>query len=94
MSTTHNLITKRHLSLEIDANGGDYDLCLHNDEADDWDAINGLSAQEALEVAAGIIYAVWTYDPDRANGLINKMRLHQFYDRIPETWNEIVRNRA
>ncbi|MHC4300920.1 MAG: hypothetical protein ACYS7Y_26905 [Planctomycetota bacterium] len=48
-----------------------------------------MSAGEALDMAAGIIYAVWCSYPDRANEIVESMS----FDHIPDVWNRIIRRR-
>lgn len=48
-----------------------------------------MTASEALNMAVGVIYAVWCSDPDEANALVASMAS----DHIPDVWNKIVRNR-
>jgi len=46
-----------------------------------------MSADEALNMAAGIIYAVWCQDPKKARTLVDQMTVAG----IPDTWNRIQR---
>lgn len=45
-----------------------------------------MSAKEALDMAAGIIYAVWCSYPDEANEVVEAMA----NDHIASVWNRIV----
>lgn len=81
----HVLIEKGDVTLSVVAGGG---FSFYVDIGDDCTFICNTSVSEALEIAAGIIYSVWTKNPDAANALVNKLQLHKIYDRIPEAWSE------
>ena len=87
MVSDHLLLRKVNRTLSITVGRG-FDFYIYDDAHDEGQAICNADAEEALTVAAGIIYTVWTKNPDAANALVNSMQLHQFYDRIPEAWRE------
>ena len=83
---------KGNKTLSIEA-GESFDFYIYDDARDEGQAVYSASAKEALEVAAGIINAVWERHPDEANALVNSMQLHQFFSCIPEVWDAIERKR-
>jgi len=93
MSTEHVLMEQDDNLLFIDNGGGVFDIGLFNEYDYIQYTITGLSAKQALEVAAGIIYVVWTSDPDEANRLVNALHMSRHFDQIDSVWNEIVRKR-
>ena len=88
----NSLLKKGNKTLSIEAEEG-FDFYLYDEARDRGQAIYNASAKEALEVAAGIIHAVWTLHPDAANRLVNAMQLGKHADRIPDVWDEITRQR-
>ncbi len=65
----------------------DLDLSGYLSDADGYVAgPQQMSAQEALKLAAGIIYAVWCSSPDEADKLVGNLSAD-----IPTEWNQIQR---
>lgn len=50
----------------------------------------GMEADETIEMAVGILYAVWCVHPGRVNAAIEKMS----NDKVSEVWNQIIAART
>ena len=83
----NTLLRQGNKTLSVTVGRG-FDFYIYDDASDEGQFICNANAEEALTVAAGIIHAVWTKNPDAANALVNSMQLHRVYDRIPEAWSE------
>ena len=68
-----------------------FDLGLIDYDHDDgyFDGPQQMSADEALNMAAGIIYAVCCMHPEKAEALVKSL-----VNQIPTTWNRICRERG
>lgn len=88
MSTEHTVLKRGNRDVSIVEGSSKFDLDLWG-YPEDTDTLGpqSMTAEETLNMAAGIIYAVWCSYPDRADDLVDAMA----GNRIPEVWNEIVR---
>ena len=90
MSTEHIILKRDDRDVSILEGSAKFDLDLYGypEDADTLGPQN-MTAEEALNMAAGIIHAVWCSYPDQAEALVGAM----VDNHIPNVWNEIVRKR-
>jgi hypothetical protein len=90
MSTCFTILKVPDGAVVITERSAKYDLDLYDAavvcRGDDFvEGPQGMTAYEALKMAAGIIYAVWCSYPDMANHLVESMT----GDCIPDHWNHL-----
>ena len=91
MSTHFTAYKEGHEEIVIVESSAKFDLDLYGYSSDEHDDVYGgqnMSAKKALDLAAGIIHAVWCSYPDEAEMLIQGMN-----EDIPSVWNQIVKER-
>jgi len=94
MSTTRTLKKQagRELSCTSKYDNYDIEIEIENPKAPlgfELTEVCNLTAKDALEVAVGILYSVWTYQPDEAGAVVNQLSA----SNIPDIWNEICNER-
>ena len=88
MSTEFTVLKRVNSEVVITESSSCFDLDLYAvPEGMSASGPQSMTAEEALNMAAGIIYAVWCSYPDKADELVDAMA----NNHIPEEWNEIVR---
>jgi hypothetical protein len=91
MSTEHIVLKRGNREVSIIESSAKFDLNLYGyPEGMGASGPQNMTAEEALNMAAGIIYAVWCSYPDRADALVDAMA----GDNIPGAWNKIVRKQS
>ena len=89
MSTEHIILKRGDREVSVTESSAKFDLNLYGyPEGTPRSGPQNITAEEALNMAAGIIYAVWCSYPDRADALVDAMA----GNNIPNVWNEIARN--
>ena len=89
MSTEHIILKRGDRDVSILEGSAKFDLNLYGyPEGTPRSGPQNMSAEEALNMAAGIIYAVWCSCPDQAEALVDVMA----NNNIPNVWNDIVRD--
>lgn len=89
MSTEHIILKRGDRDVTLTEGSAKFDLNLYGyPEAMGASGPQNMSAEEALNMAAGIIHAVWCSYPDQAEALVGAM----VDNHIPNVWNEISRN--
>lgn len=91
MSTEFIVLKRDNSEVVITESSSRFDLDLYTvPESTGALGPQNMTAEEALNMAAGIIYAVWCQYPDKAGDLVDAMA----GNCIPEVWNEIVRKQS
>ena len=88
MSTEHIVLKRGDRDVSIVECSSKFDLNLYGyPENIEATGPQNMSAKEALNMAAGIIYAVWCSYPDQADALVDTL----VDNDIPGAWNKIAR---
>ena len=89
MSTTHIVYLDKYYEVLITEGSAKFDLDIDSVMGPMDQGPQGMEADKTIEIAVGILYAVWCSYPDQVNEAIRKMS----NDKIPEVWNQIVATR-
>lgn len=96
MSTTYTIYADRRFDVDIVESSATYSLDIYDDGCEGpykgfYGTVYGpqyMSAEQALDMAAGIIYAVWCMYQEKAEDLVRALA-----EDIPAEWNQITRKR-
>lgn len=83
MSTDFTVFKKNGQEVSICERSALFDLDLYDESTDDIPGPQQMSAQEALDMATGIIYAIWCSYPSEAKAMVEKL-----CEDIPKAWSE------
>jgi hypothetical protein len=90
MSTEYIVLKRSDREVSIVEGTAKFDLNLYGyPEGMGASGPQNMTAEETLNMAAGIVYAVWCSYPGQADALVDAMADND----IPRVWDEIVRKR-
>lgn len=89
MSTTYTVYRDKEQEVDITEGSAKFDLDISTCE-EDFLGPQNMEADKTIEIAIGILYAVWCCWPDKVNEAIERMS----NDKVPEVWNKIAAART
>lgn len=75
MSTNHEIVQTGNRSIELDSR---LELCVYDERRDSYESEIQLDKEQVLKLGLGVLYVLWTVDPDLVEKWVDSAKLLEF----------------